>query len=118
MSVDCQHRDTHRHREIGALDPALGVSVLDGVAAWVVGCSDDNDPQQPVAVWDIPELTLYVDSTESVNIAGVLQRPWRRCPHVRSHHVGRRGGDGVRVGERGHGERRLGGYRHSEGDRD
>ncbi|MCY3943688.1 MAG: hypothetical protein OXG18_08000, partial [Gemmatimonadetes bacterium] len=50
----------------------MSVSVLAAVAAWVVGC---GDPQPPVAVGSMPELTVYVDSTESVDLAGYFSSP-------------------------------------------
>ena len=57
---------------LGALRLASGVSVLAAVAAWMVGC---GEPQPPVAVGDIPELTVHVGSTESVDLAGYFSDP-------------------------------------------
>ena len=72
MPVDYRQRDARRHRRCGALPLAPAAPVLAAVAAWGVGC---GDPQPPVAVGDIPELTVYVDSTESVDIAGYFSDP-------------------------------------------
>ena len=74
MSVGYRHRDAHRHRTSGALRLALGVSVLVAVASWVVGCGED-EPQPPVPVGSIPGLTVEVDSTESVGLAGYFSDP-------------------------------------------
>ena len=46
---------------------AGGVSVLAAAAMWAVGC---GEPQPPVPVGSIPELTVEVGSTESVALAG------------------------------------------------
>ena len=62
----------YRHRTPGALRLALGVSVLVAVAAWVVGC---GEPRPPVAVGSMPELTVQVGSTESVDLAGYFSDP-------------------------------------------
>ena len=72
MSVDCRHRDTHPRRARGALRLALSAFVPIALAAWVVGC---GDPRPPVAVGSIPELTLDVGSTESVDLAGYFSDP-------------------------------------------
>ncbi len=72
MSASSRHRGARCHRVRAALRLASSVSVLVVVAAWVVGC---GDPQPPVAVGDIPELTVYVDSTESVDIDGYFSDP-------------------------------------------
>ncbi|MCY3942728.1 MAG: hypothetical protein OXG18_03055 [Gemmatimonadetes bacterium] len=67
MSVDSRRRDAHRRRTLGALRLASSVSVAVAVASWVAGC---GDPQPPVAVGSMPELTVHVGSTESVDLAG------------------------------------------------
>ncbi|MCY3808759.1 MAG: Ig-like domain-containing protein [Gemmatimonadetes bacterium] len=66
MSVGYRHRDTRRHRVRGALRLASSVSVLAAVGAWVAGC---GDPQPPVAVGGIPNLTVEVGITEVVDLA-------------------------------------------------
>ena len=76
MVADCRHRDTRRHQTGGALRLAVTVSVLAAVAPWVVGCGETAvDPQPPVTVGDIAELTVYVGSTESVDLAGYFSDP-------------------------------------------
>ena len=66
----------YRHRTRGALQLASGVSVLAAVAFWVVGCGETAvDPQPPVAVGDTPELTVYVGSTDSVDLAEYFSDP-------------------------------------------
>ncbi|MCE2399217.1 MAG: Ig-like domain-containing protein [Gemmatimonadetes bacterium] len=62
----------YRHRTSGALRLALSVSVPVAVVAWVVGC---GEPRSPVAVGSIPELTVEVGSTESVDLAGHFSDP-------------------------------------------
>ena len=74
MSVGYRHRDAHRHRTSGALRLALGVSVLVAVAAWLVGCGED-ELRPPVAVGSMPDLTVEVDSTGSVGLAGYFSDP-------------------------------------------
>ena len=76
MSVNYRHRDTHRHRTRGVLQLASGVSVLAAVAFWVVGCGETAvEPQPPVAVGSMPDLTVYVDGTESVDVARYFSDP-------------------------------------------
>ncbi len=66
MSVD------YRPRTRGAFRFASGVFVLAAVASWLVGC---GDPQPPVAVGSMPELTVEVGSTESVDLAAYFRDP-------------------------------------------
>ncbi len=68
MSADYRHRDTHRSRTRGALRLVLAV----GVAAWALGC---DDSQSPMAVGEIPKLTVEVGTTESVDLAGYFSDP-------------------------------------------
>ena len=78
MPAIYRHRDTHRRRTHGALQLALSVSVPVAVAAWVIGCDEgETQPpvQPPVAVGSMPELTVVVDSTESVDLAGHFSDP-------------------------------------------
>ena len=75
MPVDYCHRDTHRHRARAAFRLASGGAVLVAVAAWVVGCGEPPDPRSPVAGEGIPELTVEVGSTESVDLAGHFSDP-------------------------------------------
>ena len=51
----------------GAVRFAWGVSALAAVAAWAVGC---GEPQPPFAVASIPDLTVEVGSSGSVDLAG------------------------------------------------
>ena len=74
MSVGYRHRDAHRHRTRGALLLALSASTPVAVAAWMVGCGED-ELLPPVAVGSIPGLTVEVDSTESVGLAGYFSDP-------------------------------------------
>ncbi|MDE2763783.1 MAG: Ig-like domain-containing protein [Gemmatimonadota bacterium] len=50
----------------------MSVSVLTAVAFWVAGC---GEPQSPVAVGSIPDLTVNVGSTESVDLAEYFSDP-------------------------------------------
>ena len=72
MSADYRHRDAHLHRTRGVLRLALGVSVLASVAAGVFGC---GEPQPPVAVGSIPDLTVDPGSSDSVDVAGYFSDP-------------------------------------------
>ena len=72
MHVDYRHRGAHRHRACGPLRLALGTSVLTAVASWVVGC---GEPQPPVAVGGIPNLTIEVGITEAVDLAEYFSHP-------------------------------------------
>ena len=65
---------SYRNRTRGAFRLALSVSVLVAGTAWVVGCGE-GDPRPPVAVGSIPGLTVEVDSTESVDLAGYFSDP-------------------------------------------
>ena len=66
MSVD------YRHRTHVASHLTLRVSVLVAATAWVVGC---GEPQPPVAVGSMPDLTVEVGSTESVDLARYFSDP-------------------------------------------
>ena len=72
MPVYYRHRVTRRHRTRGALRLALNASLMVAVATWVVGC---GEPRPPVAVGSMPELTVEVGSTESVDLAGYFSYP-------------------------------------------
>ncbi len=72
MSVDYHHRGAHGHRTRGTLRLALSVSALAAAASWVVGCGES---QPPVAVGDMPGLTVYVGSTRSVDLARYFGDP-------------------------------------------
>ena len=74
MPAIYRHRDAHRNRTHDALRLPLSVSVPVAVAAWVVGCGED-EPQPPVAVGGIPEQTVEVGSTESAGLAGYFSDP-------------------------------------------
>ena len=66
MSVD------HRHRARGALRLAFGISVMTAVAARMAGC---GEPRSPVAAESMPDLTVEVGSTESVDLVGYFSDP-------------------------------------------
>ena len=68
MSADYRHRDTHRSRTRGALRLVLAVAV----AAWALGC---DESQAPMAVGEIPKLTVVVGRTASVDLAGYFSDP-------------------------------------------
>ncbi len=73
---------------------SLSVSVPVAVAAWVVGCDEDEGETQPpvqppVAVGSMPELTVVVDSTE---------RPGRRRAQLLGLVLQRRSGDRRHLG--------------------